>query len=291
MQTLHFAVSGIETYFWLPPLAGLVLAFFCSMVGISGAFLLLPFQMSVLGFGGPAASATNMVFNLFATPGGIWRYRRDGRLLAPLAWLISIGSLPGIVLGFYIRTRWLADAAHFRLFVGAVLLYVAYRLLAGMVRGDTARGIPRGAIGPCHREGGRCVFAFNGVRYGFSVVAVLVMAFVVGIIGGIYGIGGGAMIAPFLIAVFRLPVHAVAGAALTGTFASSLIGVAIYSLLPAASGGSVAPDWVLGSLFGLGGLLGMNLGAACQKRMPQRQLQGALGVLLCLLGGYYLILG
>lgn len=288
MQTVHFAVSGIETFFWVPPLAGLVLAFFCSMVGISGAFLLMPFQMSVLGFGGPAASATNMVFNLFATPGGIWRYRRDGRMLAPLAWLISIGSLPGIVLGFHIRTRWLADAAHFRLFVGAVLLYVAYRLLAGMVRDDAAGGIPRGAIGPGQREGGRYVFAFNGVRYGFSVAAVLVMAFVVGIIGGVYGIGGGAMIAPFLIAVFRLPVHAVAGAALAGTFASSLIGVAIYSLLPGAGGSSVAPDWALGALFGLGGLAGMNLGAAFQKRMPQRLLQGGLAILLCLLGAYYL---
>lgn len=38
------------------------------MVGISGVFLLMPFQMSVLGYAGPSASATNLVFNLFATP-------------------------------------------------------------------------------------------------------------------------------------------------------------------------------------------------------------------------------
>jgi uncharacterized membrane protein YfcA len=89
--------------------------------------------------------------------------------------------------------------------------------------------------------------------------------------------------------VFRLPVHAVAGAALTGTFASSLIGVAIYSLLSAPSGGSVAPDWALGSLFGIGGLAGMTLGSSFQKRVPQKLLQGALGLMLCLLGGYYLL--
>lgn len=37
VQTLHFAASGIETSFWLPPLAGRVPVLFCSMVGIFGA--------------------------------------------------------------------------------------------------------------------------------------------------------------------------------------------------------------------------------------------------------------
>jgi|CZKX01.1.fsa_nt_gi hypothetical protein len=32
------------------------------MAGISGAVLLLPFQMSVMGFVGPAVSSTNLVF-------------------------------------------------------------------------------------------------------------------------------------------------------------------------------------------------------------------------------------
>ena len=57
----HFAVSGVETWLWLPPLAACVISFFTSMVGISGAFLLVPFQMSVLGFASPSASATNLV--------------------------------------------------------------------------------------------------------------------------------------------------------------------------------------------------------------------------------------
>lgn len=278
------------TWLWLPPLVGLVLAFFCSMVGISGAFLLLPFQMSVMGFAGPATSATNLVFNLFATPGGVWRYWRDGRLFWPLALLITLGSLPGIVMGFYIRTRWLPDAARFRLFVGAVLLYLAYRLLADVIRrGKRMARTPQGGIGPWQLAGGRLAFSFDGEQHRFSVAALLGLACVVGIIGGIYGIGGGALIAPFLITVFGLPVHAVAGAALAGTFATSVFGVAVYSLLPDPNGGSVAPDWALGSLFGLGGFVGMTLGSACQKWMPQKLLQGALGLLLALLGASYLI--
>jgi uncharacterized membrane protein YfcA len=50
------------------------------MGGISGAFLLLPFQMSVLGYTNPSVSATNQFYNVVATPGGVWRlYLDSGR--------------------------------------------------------------------------------------------------------------------------------------------------------------------------------------------------------------------
>ena len=292
----HFSSSGVETWLWLPPLVAFVLSFFCSMVGISGAFLLMPFQMSVLGFAGPAASATNLVFNLFATPGGIWRYVREGRMFWPLAGLITLGTLPGIVLGFYLRVLYLPDAARFKLFVGAVLLFLSWRLLAGFVpwaAGKPQQSAPLASSSDMTlrilRVGRkRVTFAFQGREEGFSTPAMLALAFVVGIIGGTYGIGGGAIIAPFCIAVFRLPVHAVAGAALAGTFVTSLAGVAVYSFLPLPGGGYAVPDWWLGSLFGLGGLAGMYLGAAGQRHVPQQVLKGALGVLLAALGGFYL---
>jgi uncharacterized membrane protein YfcA len=135
----------------------------------------------------------------------------------------------------------------------------------------------------------RVTFSFQGREQGFSTPAMLALAFVVGIIGGTYGIGGGAIIAPFCIAVFRLPVYAVAGAALAGTFVTSVAGVAVYSFLPLPGGGYATPDWWLGSLFGLGGLAGMYLGAACQRHVPQQVLKGALGMLLAVLGGFYLL--
>lgn len=292
---VSFSVSGVQTWLWLPPLVAFVLSFFCSMVGISGAFLLMPFQMSVLGFAGPAASATNLVFNLFATPGGVWRYVREGRMFWPLAGLITVGTLPGIVLGFYLRVLYLPDAARFKLFVGAVLLYLSWRLLAGFVpkltgkqQADALASAADMNLRILHVGRQRVTFTFQGQEQGFSTPAMLALAFAVGIIGGTYGIGGGAIIAPFCIAVFRLPVHAVAGAALAGTFVTSVAGVAIYTFLPLPGGGYAVPDWWLGSLFGLGGLAGMYLGAAFQRHVPQRVLKKALGVLLAGLGGFYL---
>jgi len=98
------------------------------------------------------------------------------------------------------------------------------------------------------------------------------MTFIVGIVGGIYGIGGGAIVAPFVVAIFKMPVYTIAGAALMGTFITSIAGVIFYQLLDfyMATQMSVGPDWLLGALFGAGGFCGMYLGARCQKFVPGR---------------------
>jgi uncharacterized membrane protein YfcA len=63
-----FPVSGVKTNILLPPVVAMVVSFFTSMGGISGAFLLLPFQMSVLNYTDPSVSGTNFIFNIVAIP-------------------------------------------------------------------------------------------------------------------------------------------------------------------------------------------------------------------------------
>ncbi|MEJ2332293.1 MAG: sulfite exporter TauE/SafE family protein [Desulfobulbaceae bacterium] len=115
---IHFTVSGVETSIFIPPLIAFVISFFSSMAGITGAFLILPFQMSALGFVTPSVSATNFLYNVVGTPGGILRYMREGRMVWPLALAITIGTLPGVLVGYYIRVRYLPDPRSFKLFVG-----------------------------------------------------------------------------------------------------------------------------------------------------------------------------
>jgi len=278
-----FPVSGVETSLLLPPLVAFVISFFSSMAGITGAFLILPFQMSVLGFTSPSVSATNFLYNVVGTPGGILRYMREGRMVWPLALAITAGTLPGVLAGYYIRVRFLPDPRAFKLFVGIVLLYIGLKMIKKILQKDAEQ--PAGQNGDFTVRNVTYSFTYMGFdfqakRVEFSLLAIVMLALVVGIIGGIYGIGGGAIIAPFCVAFLNIPVHTVAGAAIFGTFATSIVGVAIYSTVPFYNGQPAPPDWLLGILFGLGGLLGMYLGATCQKYVPERLIQAILALII-----------
>jgi len=280
---IDFPIAGISTYFFIPPLVAFAISFFTSMAGISGAFVLLPFQVSVLGFVTPSVSATNLLYNVTGTPGGIYRYGRERRLVWPLALLIAIGIIPGVLIGYYLRTTYLLDAATFKLFVGIVLSFVAIRLLWDVLRQRLPSAVETVPLGDRVRDvrlaWAQAGFEYRNRRYHFQTPMMLLLALFVGIIGGAYGIGGGAIIAPVCVTLFRLPVHAIAGAVLFGTFISSLSGVLFYSLVQ-INGAVAPPDWGLGILFGLGGLLGMYSGARLQKYVPEKGIKAVLGVIV-----------
>ena len=319
LQAFHmtFPVSGVKTNILIPPLVALVVSFFTAMGGVSGAFLLLPFQVSFLRFTSPSVSATNFVYNIVAIPSGVYRYLKEGRMAWPLTIVVIIGTLPGVFIGYYIRILYLPDPRAFKFFVGCVLLYIGIRLVYEITgkakegktkmkaledkfrertkqirdqqKSRVASGLPQEAVVKTISVSLKKVeYEFWGERFSFNTFSMLVLAFVVGIIGGTYGIGGGAIISPFCVAVFNLPVYTVAGAALMGTFLTSIAGVFFYSVVPHPEGIVTSPDWLLGFLFGAGGFVGIYLGARAQKFVPQKYIKLMLGVIIIFLALKYI---
>ena len=54
--------------------AAFTIAVAATPAGISGAVLLLPFQVGVLGTPSPAVTPANLLYNVVATPGALIRY-------------------------------------------------------------------------------------------------------------------------------------------------------------------------------------------------------------------------
>ncbi len=279
---ITFPVSGVKTWIFIPPLVAFGVSFFTSMGGVSGAFILLPFQMSILQYTTPSVSGTNQLFNIIATPSGIWRYAKEKRMLWPLTWIVSIGTLPGVIIGAWIRLEFLPNPKDFKFFAGLVLLYTGIKLFFEILKSGKDNSVNNSSLNKkndfiitnINFSFRRVSFNFSGENHCFFVPGIFFLCFIVGIIGGIYGIGGGSIIAPFLAAFFRLPIYVIAGASLMGTFVTSIAGVIIYQVLaPSYSNMSVAPDWFLGSLFGVGGFAGVYLGAKCQKYFPPRNIK------------------
>jgi hypothetical protein len=170
--------------------------------------------------------------------------------------------MPGVVAGSAIHVYVASGPRTFRLLAAAVLLPIGLWLL-----------LRRPALLP--RETAMSPRTITG------------LALVVGLIGGIYGIGGGSILGPVLVGS-GMSVTVVAPAALASTFVTSCVGVVTYAVLSLGSSVPVAPDWTLGLLCGLGGLIGGNLGARLQSRLPEAILRRLLGTLAVALAAAYL---
>lgn len=305
---MFFQTAGIEVALWIPPLVAFVISFFTSMGGISGAFLLLPFQMSFLGYTTPSVSATNQLFNIVAIPSGVYRYWKEGRMVWPLTWVVVAGTLPGVFVGAFVRVSYLPNPKYFKLFAAAVLFYIGFKMARDLtkkksansnkensenrfqemvrqqrrkVAGQKLADAPFSAVKVTHFNLKRLGYTFYDESFDVSFWGIFALSFIVGIVGGIYGIGGGSIIAPFFVTFFGLPVYTVAGAALMGTFVTSIAGVAFYQVIaPFYPNVAVAPDWFLGILFGVGGMAGMYLGARCQKFVPSKIIKWMLATII-----------
>ncbi|MCD0449888.1 sulfite exporter TauE/SafE family protein [Actinocorallia sp. API 0066] len=251
--------------------AGALISVVTAPVGVSGAVFLLPVQLSVLNVPNPAVTPTNLLYNVVSGPGALLRYRRRGQLGGPLTRLLVLGTLPGVVVGAILRVFAVPGPQAFRILVGAFLLplglWLCYQTLRPARKG--------GASGTAREPSPRTITG---------------MAMGVGVIGGIYGIGGGSILGPIL-AGRGIPMTRVAPAALASTFVTSIVGALTYLVLSFFTSGDIAPHWTLGIACGLGGLVGGYLGARLQPRMPEKALRLLLGVLACALAVLYLVQG
>ena len=247
-------------------LLGGVIAFVVATIttpaGVSGAVFLLPVQVSVLHVPNPALTPTNLLYNVISTPGALFRFARESRLRSPLTRALLIGTVPGVLAGAVLRVEVLSGPRAFLIVIALVLGPLGAWLAAGRTR-------PRSDRAP---------------RAGFGVS---LGAFGAGLIGGVYGIGGGSLLGP-LLAYLGFSLYAIAPAALTSTFVTSVAGVLAYQALQLAKGdGTIAPEWALGISLGVGGVCGSYVGARLQRRLPEPILRRLLGIVCLLLAVRY----
>src|SRR6266700_3111905 len=246
--------------------AAFVIAVLATPAGVSGAVLLLPFQVSVLGTPSPAVTPTNLLYNVVATPGALYGYWRQHQTGGRLALMLIAGTLPGVIAGSIIRVELLPGPRVFDLVVAAVLVPLGIWLAL------TRPSRPQDPDRPARL---------------IPVPVLVILAAAVGCVGGIYGIGGGSILAPILIGSGRHPAE-VAPAALAATFVTSVAGVITFSILSIHQHGSVAPDWPTGIALGVGGLAGAYTGARMQARLPDTLIRRLVGVLVIAIGARYL---
>ncbi|MBF0619309.1 MAG: sulfite exporter TauE/SafE family protein [Candidatus Omnitrophica bacterium] len=109
-------------------------------------------------------------------------------------------------------------------------------------------------------------------------ILLLMLGVAGGIIGGVFGVGGGIIIVPVLILGFGLTQHMAQGTML----ATLLLPSFVFAVWTYHKAGNI--NWPIALLVSLGMMFGAILGAMYAQALPAPTLRGAFGALLVVIG-------
>jgi uncharacterized protein len=236
--------------------------FISGMFGIGGGFLMTPL---LIFLGIPPAVAVATVAPQIAASSftGVLSYWRRNALDIRLGLVLIAGGVAGTGLGvwFFNAMRRLGQL-ELVIVVSYVSLFgiVGMLMLADSIKAilSARRGVPHRAL----RAGDHAWYAGLPLRLRFaksklyiSVIPLLALAAAIGFAGAVLGIGGGFLMVPALIYLFRVPAMIVVGTSLFQILFTMLAATVLH----AATNQSV--DMLLALLLIVGGVFGAQFGA------------------------------
>ena len=288
---IYLPVAGMPVSVLLMLGLGAAVGFISGLFGIGGGFLMTPLLI-FLGIP-PAIAVGSQTAQIVAssTTSSLAAFRRDA-LDFKLAGVLIAGGLLGSVLGVWffgaVRRAGQLDlvivVSYVSLFsvVGGLMLKESVREFVAGRRGGPAR--------PRRRAGEHAAYLGWPLRMRFhrsklyaSIIPLLGLALFVGVVGALLGIGGGFIVVPALLYLFRVPTAIVVG---TSQFQILCTGLAALILHAVANG---AVDLVLAIILILGGVFGAQFGARAGRNLRADLFRFLLALMLLAVGLRFLL--
>lgn len=231
LDTLQYLLGG---------LSGGIVGFTLGLVGGGGSILAVPLMVYLVGVASPhVAIGTSALAVAANAASGLAQHARAGTVKWRCGFLYAgsgvVGALAGSTVGKAID--------------GQKLLFLFALLMLGvgvlMLRGRNNPGVEGAA---CNRHNAPKVLGYGLGTGGFS---------------GFFGIGGGFLIVPGLIASTKMPILNAVGTSLVAVTAFGLTTALSYAM-------SGLVDWTLAAIFIVGGLVGGVAGARAARKLSSR---------------------
>jgi len=108
-------------------------------------------------------------------------------------------------------------------------------------------------------------------------IKYVIVGFVIGILSGLLGVGGGVFLVPVMVSLFAIPQHTAHGTSLAVVIPTAIVSSIIYG-----THGNIDLGIALNLL--VGSVIGANIGARVMKKIPASRLKQIFGVMLFLVG-------
>lgn len=219
------------------------------LIGTGGCSIMLPILYFWLGYPAPLAIGTTLFAVIFTTLSGAYGHmvRKNLDKNATL-WIGGFGTL-GVILGSWLFTFLANQVMLLKLILGLAFILPAIRMIA--------EGLGRNHVGRVQQEG-KIVYGLKPILGFFG--------FVIGILTGIVGLGGGYALVPGLIYLFNAPVYVTMGTSLASMIPLAVVGGGIKVVQGFVALGA-------GLLLGAGIVIGAQFGAAIIKKFKPNTLK------------------
>jgi uncharacterized membrane protein YfcA len=248
-------------------LIGLVTGVLSAMFGVGGAFVSNP-GVRALGAEPLVAVGTTLPSILPGAASGTVRYQREGLVDWQVVAWASVAGLVAVIGGSLLSHAVPGDGHLLLLAVAVLLGFNAWRTAFG---GPSGGGEPPG--------GNPAPAAPPRVRGGWRPAVVGLAA---GLLAGLLGVGGGAVMVPAFSELLHLPLKAAIATSLVCAGLFALPATVVHAML-----GDV--DWRLAILLTVGVVPGARLGASLTIRAAERRLRLTVGLFLAVVAIVYFV--
>ncbi|SFI89456.1 sulfite exporter TauE/SafE family protein [Thermoflavimicrobium dichotomicum] len=249
-------------------LVGFIAGTVGSLVGLGGGIVIVPSLLVIAqlypefsNITPAVAVGTSLLLVILTSLSSTLFFAKQKRVDFQSGWLFFIGSGPGAMVGAYLTRYFQSD--YFFIAFGLFMIFISIlislkdRLPQKKVRWDVFRTFEDGSG--------------NKYEYGYHRLTVVILSFFVGIISGLFGIGGGSLLVPIMIMLFCFPPHVATATSMFIILLSSSLGtvtniiqgnihwLSALLLAPGAWMGGKAGAWISSKLSGRGLLIALRL--------------------------------
>ncbi|WP_293864734.1 sulfite exporter TauE/SafE family protein [uncultured Alsobacter sp.] len=282
---IYLPIAELPVSIFLVLGLGAAVGFISGMFGVGGGFLMTPLLIFI-GIPPAIAVATESAQIAASSMTGAIAYWRRRALDVKLGTVLLVGGIAGTVLGV-----WFFNAMR-RLGQLELVIVISYVVLLGAVGGlmlvESLRALisARRGTPPPRRVGGAHPWYFGlPLRMRFhrsklylSVIPLAVLATTIGFAGAVLGIGGGFLMVPALIYLFRVPTAVVVGTSLFQILFTMVAATILHAVT------NQAVDIVLALLLVVGGVCGAQFGARAGKNVKGEHFRLMLALIVLAVG-------
>ncbi|MBT2601177.1 sulfite exporter TauE/SafE family protein [Oceanobacillus sp. ISL-73] len=252
-------------------------AFIGSLVGLGGGIVLIPLLLLssqyITGFewvSPQSVVAMSLVVMVFTGISSVLSYAKQKQVDFYAGSIFLAGSIPGSMFGAWLNQFVNTDG--FYLYFGMLIIVISIIMSLRNKASKLRRNVD------IHEPGVRS-FELKGEVYIYklSFISAISIALFVGMLSGLFGIGGGAIMVPVMMLLFGFPAHLAAATSMFMIIFVSFMGSITHIYL-----GNVVWEYVL--FFIPGAWIGGKLGAKVNHFLSNNVLELVLKIMLILVG-------